>query len=397
MTLEQMKKDLAISSVPECFGNIYSDIESTYEAHADVILSEEYILNMLDECYALIAYKNIVLEAATKVRGNPAMRLLVCILERWVRAGGNANDESYTPPEGEGLEYDFLHLFAAIPTMRDSVKHMRDRGIPEDIVRETMGEYDFCLEICKSRLGREAFDRGRLGWIRLLIGNQIMKIGRFKYELPSKKIKGICAYKNKSGEIAVFADGIKVHHSGGVLGSAGLEDEDGSYLARVFVDEEKICGHLVINGCVQHEITELSSDEWELCLCEDDAVVSIHIPKDGSFDHETIEATYAQAEKVLGEYYPEMPFKAFFGNSWLLSPLLQDVLKPTSNILAFQKKFSVFPCQSRGKSVFSFVFSEQGIPDNYEDLAENTSLQRAVKKIYQDGGYIYEYCGFFLK
>lgn len=397
MNLEQMKKELGISSVPECFDEIYCKIESTYEKHSDVILSEEYILGVLNECYALWAYKSLLVKAAMKVRRNAAMRLLVCMLECWVRMGGNANDERYIPPVGKGVAYDFLHLFAAIPTMPDSVKYMRDRRIPEDIIRATMREYDFCLEKCKERLGREAFDKGRLGWMRLVIGNQLLRIGRFKYELPSRKIKGISVYKNKSGELAVFADGMKVHRSGGILGSAGLEDETGSYTAEVFADDQKVRGHLIVDGCVQDETTELSLCEWDRCLGNEDSVVAVHIPKGGCFDRDTIEDSYQYAKKIFEECYPEKPFKAFYCCSWLMSRSLPDILKPTSNILAFQKKYTIFPCQSRGKSILSFVFPGKGEVDDFDALAEETSLQKAVKKIYQSGRCIHEYGAFFLK
>jgi hypothetical protein len=38
-------------------------------------------------------------------------------------------------------------------------------------------------------------------------------------------------YKNKDGELAVFADKLHVHKNGRIVGSTGCEDEDGSFVA----------------------------------------------------------------------------------------------------------------------------------------------------------------------
>ena len=59
-------------------------------------------------------------------------------------------------------------------------------------------------------------------------------------------------------------------------------------------------------------------------------------------------------------------------------------------------RFRLKPGQwSIGKGHFSFVFGTS--PDvDYATLPEKTSLQRAVKKIYLNGGYIHEGAGFFL-
>jgi len=53
-----------------------------------------------------------------------------------------------------------------------------------------------------------------------------------------------------------------------------------------------------------------------------------------------------------------------------------------------------FPRESGGKAVFTFLFKNQRIK-NIEDQPENTSLERAAKKHYLEGKYIYEQGGCF--
>ena len=77
-----------------------------------------------------------------------------------------------------------------------------------------------------------------------------------------------------------------------------------------------------------------------------------------------------------------------------MDPQLEYLLKPDSNIIAFQKKFIRFPTVSSGNSVFYHVFLKKY--ERLQDLPENTSLQRALKKHYFEGNYIYDLGGFFL-
>ena len=72
---------------------------------------------------------------------------------------------------------------------------------------------------------------------------------------------------------------------------------------------------------------------------------------------------------------------------------LREVLGQNSNILNFQKKYIMYPCLSYGKGVFQFLFPKTGFPENFNELEEKTSLQRAVKELSLRGGYILEYNG----
>lgn len=395
MKLNDMKAILRMESVPDCFEEYYKEIEETWRDRAALILSENYIKKILTDAKVLLPYMETVLSAAAEIRKNEAMCLLICILEKWVLRDGNPNDTAYTPPVGEGLAYDFLHLFAAIPTIPDSVKFFKDRGVPQDIIDATLQEYDYCFEICRINIGRIAFERGRLAWIRHTIFHHLIRLGRFKFELPVKRVNGIRAYRNKNGDLSVLADGLHMHRNGRILGSVGAEDEEGSFVAEITENEKEVSGHPVIDGDVSRETITLSKAEWELCLSGDDPVIPIHIPKEGSFDRETIESTYEAMRGLMAKCFPDMPYKAFHCKTWMMSRDLRKVLKPDSNILAFQSKFTHYPTKSDGTWVFGWVFSGEGGIANLENLSEKTSLQRAVKKLYLDGGYIYDDCGFF--
>ncbi len=395
MTLGGMLTALKLEKYPQSFEGIYRSIKNTYETRAELILSEGYLSETLASCYALAPFSELILAAAQKVRKSPALRLLVCLLEQWARAG--AEDFSdYEEPRGEGIEYDFLHLFAMIPTMPESVAHLRERGVPEDIIASTMQEYDFCVEKIIERDERPGFDAGRLLWTLRISGNTMLHIGRLKFDLPAKRVSGIRVYKNVAGDICILADGVIVHRSGKVLGSAGLTDEEGSYLAEIEETDDMISGHPADGDLIKKQKISLKKSQWTLCLSSSDDVIAIHIPPGGELDKESVERSYARAREIFAKHYPDRPYKAFHCRSWLMSRELCGILKPTSNILAFQEKFIHYPRRDAGaKGIFYNVFPKIGVPEDYNLLPEDTSLQRSVKKLYLDGGYIHSGCGFF--
>ena len=396
MTLEQMQTQLRMCKIPHEFYEIYPQIQDLWQSHSQNILSESFLSQVLDGNYALIPWHDLVIAAAGEVRKNEAMCLLICLLEQWVKAGGDPYDADYQPPIGEGLAYDFLHIFPALPSIPDSIAYLRNRNVPEDVIVATMQEYDYCIKVCITHMGRPAFDRGRLGWISLLVRNTLIRIGRFKYDLPDKYFYGSRIYRHKDGRLCILADNIAVHRSGRLLGCVGHTDTEGSFFAKLEQTEDSVTGHLVRGDRVLRETVTLPLSQWELLLCGNDPVPRIHIPDDGSFDAQTIADSFQRARHIFAACYPDLPFKAFFCSSWLMSVDLRDMLKPSSNILGFQNCFLRIPFISSGLGVFSFAFNRAPvIPESFDDLPENTSLQKSIKQHFLSGGYIHEGAGIF--
>ena len=396
MNLKEMQRQLGMEQIPKEFPAIYRDLAHIWQDRADHILSETYITKTLDDCFALITYRKEVLAAAEEIRKTPALQLLICLLEQWIRQGGRPVSDVYTPPVGTGLAYDWLHLFPAIPTMPESVAYLRGRNVPEDVIAATLQEYDASVQLRLLTVGRPCFTADRLNWLRCVIFNRILHIGRFNYDFPSKCLTGMRVYENAHGEYAVLADNVTVHASGYLLGTAGYEDPEGSFLAEIQETDTAFIGYPAQGPRVLSHTVSLPKDQWRLRLCPDDLLVRIHIPRNGAFDKQTILDSYQKAKEVFRTSYPDMPFQGFLCSSWLMSPDLRSILKPDSNILGFQDTFTHIPFSSSGRLVFSFLFPGcANDPASYSQLPEDTSLQRAVKQRYLAGDYIRDGAGFF--
>ncbi len=395
MTLLEMQDALGIEKIPSSFQDYYRQIKDTFLDRANRILSPAFIRKVIKESGAMIPYTDLIVTAAEELQGNPAAKLLICLLEKWVLDLDRYQSDEYAPPKGNSIGFDFLHLFAALPTILGTVDHLRSRGVPEDVIASTMKEYDFCVELRRSFTGRPSFDFGRLHWMRWMIHNRLIIVGNLKFDFFRERApREACLYENACGKQILLANNVWVHSSGGALESAGLENPEGSFYATIEETEKAITGYPVYEGVIQSEKISLSPTQWKCVLGENDPVVCVHIPFGAGLDHDLVAKSYQRAREIFASCYPDLSYKGFYTHTWLLSPQLRAHLKPTSNILAFQKDYTLFPCKSKGQFVFSFVFG--GRPENLQDLPENSSLQRSLKKLYLDGGYIHEYCGIFL-
>ena len=307
------------------------------------------------------------------------------------------NLSSYTPPEEAFPGSDFLHLFACLSSIPRSIAHLQKRCVPEDAILSTMKEYDFCVWLLEHQTGKPAFSYGRLKWITKLIHHKLLTVGSLKFDFfREEKPREARLYRSRSGEEILLANNIFVHKSGGVLGSAGLLDDHGSFYAGITETVQQIIGYPVLDGIIQATPVALERKEWECVLGESDPIVCVHIPYNTDLSAGALDETYQRARQIFKSCYPDLDYRAFYTHTWMLNPLLKRQLKPTSNILTFQSKYHLFPCQSKGRHVFGFVFASKGSLDEPDTLPEDTSLQRSIKALYQSGGTLHEYCGVFI-
>ena len=69
----------------------------------------------------------------------------------------------------------------------------------------------------------------------------------------------------------------------------------------------------------------------------------VHVPPIGPLDPTASEESIAAAGQFFAQHYPEEPVTLFSCTSWLLDPQLAEYLRPESNILRFQRRFTLLP------------------------------------------------------
>lgn len=123
--------------------------------------------------------------------------------------------------------------------------------------------------------------------------------------------------------------------------------------------------------------------EYEKVTHEGHPLVSLHIPSDAVLKRENLQASaeLAKAFFACPETYYE--YEYIFTHTWLLAPNLKEVLRKGSNILTFQKGFTIVNVDPESRDYMQWVFKNEKL--SIDDAPENTSLQRNLKAYIKAG------------
>ena len=133
-------------------------------------------------------------------------------------------------------------------------------------------------------------------------------------------------------------------------------------------------------GELEYELKEAESGQKE---------ISLHIPSDVRLEPERLNASLREAKAFFLTFFPAWADAPRTCESWLLSPVLKELLPPGSRILMFQEAFDLRKTDPEDDAALEWVFYiAQGQRENLNlsDLPENTSLQRKMKAMMLKGG-----------
>ena len=197
-------------------------------------------------------------------------------------------------------------LYCQLECARRAWDRYRERGIPEQVYRDTMGCFPRFLAECRRKTGRMFFDRDWWTWRQT--GMALFRIGALEYEL----------------------------RDGGVL--------------------------------------------------------AVHIPSDADLSPAAVDDSLDRAEAFFPAFFPDAPCDAYTCNNWLLSPALVPLLPERSNILLFQRRFSIRSVDREDREFMEWLFQAPA-DAGWEDLPDRTRLQRSVKALLRGGGTVGSACG----
>ena len=339
-------------------------------------------------------YCDLVLDAANQLTKHPDAHLWAKIVSEYIYGASCEKARNVKIPDPDGsLLFDMLPLLILIPSMVEMRRIMAERGFDEDIISENMGIFHRCIGATAQKIGRPALDRHYFKWTILFLKGMIFPMDGFKFEIKKLSKSAIYLENIQSGELVPLINNKTVHASGAILGSAGFEDESGSFLAQIEENDRYFSGYTAQNGKVIPEICKFSKDEWRIFASPGDCAISIHIPKGTDISDEAVSKAVANAKNFVRKHYPELSPVCIVCHSWLLDPTLANILGQESKIVKFGCRFTRIPVKSAGREVFSFVFPPQ--IQNLEDLPENTRLERGLKALYLQGGFVHAYEGIF--
>lgn len=130
-------------------------------------------------------------------------------------------------------------------------------------------------------------------------------------------------------------------------------------------------------------------------------IIDIHIPTaDNGLQDAEVEASIRLAREKFNRYFPEAAGKqiVFAVSTWLLSPQLKEILKPDSNIIKFQNRFTVTKLYAGTQSFLINVFhiTQPVAQIDISALPEDTRLRKEVKARLLRGEEFQNGVGYFL-
>ena len=143
---------------------------------------------------------------------------------------------------------------------------------------------------------------------------------------------------------------------------------------------------------VSAKLFRIGQMEYEITRLDGEPIISLHIPTDVDLRPEVLRPSMKEGLAEFYRLFPDFVGKRVYCHSWLMSPLLKDMLRPDSNILRFQEMFDMDSEATPGTGVLLWVFKNPKLPK--EDLPENTSLQRTLKQFFLSGGQFLDGKGF---
>lgn len=148
-------------------------------------------------------------------------------------------------------------------------------------------------------------------------------------------------------------------------------------------------------GRLQYQIQRLNHRVARaLGLPETTPSLSLHIPESGPLTPEACDGSIADARAFFPRHFPDTQLRLVTCGSWLLDPQLAEYLPADSNMVRFQRRFTLTPeIDDAGIEIFRFVFRRIDAP--LDELPQDTTLERAVVAHVRAGRQWHERAGWF--
>ena len=401
MKKEELLSALNIESVTDLFDEVYGKAVAEYAERGVFFLTEDFLSDIQEKYHPFYKYYDFVKEMRARVAAKPVLCIFSLTLYKMLELNRDRGNELIRMFPRKPLEvtedevdFEFTGFFAQLAFAPEMADFYISRGLPKVYFSETLtdmfevsGIYAYSLTV--DRLGYNNITY--FWWNQYYINHKIVRIGQLNFEIDRMFGENCIALRSDKGEYKLLAYNKGVTETGQVLGTLG--DEKQAFFADFAETEDAYEGYEIDTDAalITTRRLTLPKKEWTVAIRPGDNFLNVHIPRSGKIDRESNLFAYREALRLHRIMFPDRDFKAIGCSSWLVSPKLGELLPETSNIVAFMSGYRKYPVKTQGQAVFGFLFTKK--VQRYEDLPEDTSLRRAVKKLYMDGGAVIEAAG----
>lgn len=389
--LRKIADRLALGEYPEALEAIYEAQKDSIEPACDLCtidrLQKEY--DIFGEFYDLVR------QTAERINADSDRSAWIRTAAAYFRANNREQARKLPIPKFDGTpEMDLLMLYIVLPQILSGIETAKKRGLGEESVKEACNVYKSSLRTVRRQIGRPAINRAYYLWLILYAKALIFRTGGLQFAMDKLPTTALWLQNTQSQQIVPLILTGTYHRTGKMpLGAKNYEDAEGSFSPSFSEDEVNYYGHGCIDHVLSRELQTYPKAIWTCIGKPGDACLKMHIPKNADVSRSATMAACQNAVRLCREYFPEHgPVGSVYCSSWLLNPRFKEIQGEGSRITQFEECFVKYPDRDPdGHAVFNFVFVRK--PEKLEDLQEDTSLQRKLKKIYLEGDCIHTYSG----
>jgi hypothetical protein len=281
-----------------------------------------------------------------------------------------------------GVKTGALYFIAALGVVSIIRERYRTAGIPEEIIRNTVLQFQGYSKNHIIGYGVPGLIMAQAMWLRNYIEMRLFRIGRLEYKF--RKVSNLIeVYRNKNNNDVVSLVNTELNFDGEGYVTKN-SDEVVWTSAPIRRQHDSFTGTLISPaGISLNREEKLRGDEWDVVLSDGGVVLDVHIPPGGGFAPDVVFDSMRRAIEFFDKYFPETETSMFFCISWIFNPELKKVL-PDSNLSKVMKRLYLFPVDSDPDSGFFFVFYRDS--GELENPPRETRMQRWMLDTLESGG-----------
>ncbi len=387
-----MKKYTFNECVRYCgFDNLPEGLEKYYASYTGT--SEKYVIDriFMDEVFKRFAVpanqQRRLIDAAKAIENDSILfyftKFLIwdmCSARNRCDADNYNNLVPSCLPEHKEI-YSFLLLLGCVVP---SMTMLQQRGVPEEYYKDIPFrpmEKQFLKLVNNNDEKVSSFP-----WDMNFYTCSIFLFDRFLF-IPYVFGDSFKMFRNRSnGKVVALRDaGEEFRRDGQVNGINGVYDQTGKFCA-TWCEKDDIITANPINpmGFVEQTPVSIDKKEWDLVLDKNDILLALHVPSGAGYNPERLKNSMELALEFYKRYFPELPIKGFWSESWLYDPRLSLILDSESNIVKVQRQFYLYPINEGDGMLRYEVFGDRKAEP--EKLELKTTLQKAAVAYMKKGG-----------
>ena len=384
MELKDLATALGIETYPNALEKVYENLSEN-----DQLICDLDFIKALHEKYDLLGdYYDIVIEGAKDLSGKKNLLTWATLTYAYRKDVSRFEAKKMPLPQSDGSPAgEMFPVLVVIREVPDMVNRYRSRGLNQAQIKKNLENIRINLWVHKITQGTVSLNKSLFDWLMLYTKALIFDHKGFNYQPTVWEYNSMVLKNKKTAEHVIVMINGRFAKNGLILGSAGVQDEKGAFGAEFNEFPDCFFGHRSTNGRVQPTLEKFEKTEWKAVLRPGDDVVALHIPRNTNLDPDYVSESFEEGLALAKKFYPELSPKCIVCHSWLMDPMLADILGPDAKLSKFTTRFMKHPTMdASGAGCLGYVWPGEKAP--VETYSEKTTLQRGIKKLMLEGDFI---------